>query len=177
MTIRKIITINDETDISAILHKPADSVTNFDDNLQNLIYDLIDTMKSDIICICLAAPQIGVSQQVAVVCLDRNFSNAKIIINPTNVIESGHKDIKRESCMSLPDLCGNIERRKHLSVNINTVNGDKTTLQLADFEARAVIHEIDHLNGILYSDKIKGELSPISFDEVREKLKHRNLSS
>lgn len=66
-------------------------VVGFDDKLRTIIDDLIETMKQDVICIGLAAPQVGIGLQIAIVCMDRDFANAKIIINPTNVIELGKK--------------------------------------------------------------------------------------
>ncbi|MDQ5943417.1 MAG: peptide deformylase [Patescibacteria group bacterium] len=141
----------------------------FDESLTHLVEDLIETMKSDIICIGLAAPQVGISLQVAVVCPDRDFSNVKVLINPTNITESGKKDIKRESCMSLPDLGGNVERRKRLSVDVRTLAGETATLQFEGFEARAVAHELDHLSGTMYSDKADA-LVTLDFDAIRSKL-------
>lgn len=171
MTAQKILTINNP-ETEKVLHQPSTPITEFNDKLTNLINDLINTMKSDIICVGLSAPQIGINQQVAVICPSRNFDNAQIIINPTNIIESGKKDRKRESCMSLPDLCGNVDRRQHLTFNNQTVTGETISLSFDSFEARAVMHEIDHLNGILYSDKLKGELTPIDFNAIRKKLRN-----
>jgi len=175
MTVRQILTVESgkETSRSLVLCQAAQLVTEFDGILAKLINDLIETMQSDIICVGLAAPQIGVNLQVAVICPSRIFSNAKVIINPTNVAESGKKDVKRESCMSLPDRCGNVERRKYLSVDVRTQDGGKTTLQFEDFEARAAAHEIDHLIGTMYCDRVKEALVPLDFDAVREKISNR----
>ena len=166
MTILKILTTEsyDKKLRPPILRDDAVPVVGFDDKLRTIIDDLIETMKQDVICIGLAAPQVGIGLQIAIVCMDRDFANAKIIINPTNVIELGKKDTKRESCMSLPNKGGNVERYKKLSVDVMTVEGKKTKLQFDGFE-------IDHLNGIMYSDKIKGELEPLDFDSIRKKLK------
>ena len=153
----------------AVLHRPTEPVTKFDESLTHLVEDLIETMKNDIICIGLAAPQVGISLQVAVVCPDRDFSNVKVLINPANIIKSGKKDIKRESCMSLPDLGGNVERRKRLSVDVRTLAGGTATLQFEGFEARAAAHELDHLSGTMYSDKAD-TLVALDFDAIRSKL-------
>lgn len=139
MTVKKILTI-DDPDSEKILRQPSTPVTDFNDSLDNLIQDMIDTIKSDIICVGLSAPQIGTNLQVAVLCPNRNFSEIKIIINPTNIIESGKKDTKREYCMSLPDRCGNVKRRENLSLDFQTKSGEKSSLNLNGFEARAVAH-------------------------------------
>lgn len=174
MAVRKILTIDNE-DSEKSLRQPSAPVTDFNDSLDSLIKDMIDTMKSDIICVGLSAPQIGVKLQVAVLCPNREFAKVTIIINPTNAVESGKKDVKRESCMSLPDRCGNVERRENLSLDYQTKFGKKSSLSLKGFEARAVAHELDHLNGILYCDRTIGKLSQISFDEIRKKLKDKNV--
>lgn len=175
MTVRQILTVESGKEASRplVLCQVAQLATKFDDSLTNLINDLIETMQSDVICVGLAAPQIGVDLQVAVICPSRIFSNAKVLINPTNVVESGKKDIKRESCMSLPNRCGNVERRKYLSVDVRTKDGGKTTLHFEDFEARAAAHEIDHLIGTMYCDRVKEPLAPLNFDAVREKISNR----
>lgn len=172
MTTRQILTIDNANKAARppVLCQAAEPVSKFDESLARLIEDLIETMKTDIICVGLAAPQVGVGLQVATVCLDRDFSNVKILINPSNVVESGKKDVKRESCMSLPDRGGDVERRKQLSVDVRTVTGGTKTLQFEGFEARVVAHELDHLIGTMYSDKVKGTLVPLDFNAIRNKL-------
>lgn len=131
---------------------------------------MIDTLEADPICVGLAAPQLGVALQVAVVCPSRDLNEITIIINPTSVEVTGQKDAKRESCMSLPDLAGTVERRKKLKVSYLNEDGEPTESTFQGFAARVVAHEIDHLNGIMYCDKSVGPLMEMSFEAVREKL-------
>lgn len=158
-------------DRPAILSTPAKSVTNFkDDELAELIVDMIDTLQADPICVGLAAPQLGVDLRVAVVCPSRKSTDITVIINPTSVQATGQKDLKRESCMSLPNQAGSVERRKKLRVTFSDEDGETTDAVFQGFAARVVAHEIDHLEGIMYCDKAVGPLIDMDFDAVRKKL-------
>ena len=131
---------------------------------------MIDTMESDPLCVGLAAPQIGVGLQVTVVCPSGQSEDTTIIINPTSVEATGQKDVKRESCMSLPDRAGSVERRKKLRVAYSDEDGEATESVFQGFAARVVAHEIDHLEGVMYSDRAVGPLDEMNFDEVRKRL-------
>jgi peptide deformylase len=111
-------------------------------------------------CVGLAAPQIGVSQRVAVIDL-RGHKKAPdnhgelVLVNP--VIDArGLTDIAREGCMSVPDFTGDVERATSLTLSWQDETGSSFNDDFAGFEARAVQHELDHLDGLLFLDRVSG---------------------
>lgn len=146
-------TVGDSTSPVRLL---CDDVTDFGTGTQQLINDLIDTMFAHKIAVGLAAPQLGVNLRIAVVCPSREPSQTIVICNPAVLSSSGKKDKKKESCMSLPNYAGVVERRDKLSLSFLDRNGRETTLHADGFLARVLSHEIDHLDGTLYVDRIGG---------------------
>lgn len=135
-------------------------VTDFDDNLRGLVEDLLDTMRVSPGCVGLAAPQIGVSRRVAVIDL-RGHKKASlnhgelVLVNPV-IEERGPTDIMREGCMSVPDFTGDVERAMSLRLSWQDENGAAYEDDFSGFEARAVQHELDHLDGLLFLDRVSG---------------------
>ena len=101
----------------------------------------------------LAAPQIGVSERIILVTLDEK----KIIpmINPEILEMSEETCIDEEGCLSLPEEFGNVTRAKYITVKYQTPKNEEMILKLSDFNARVVQHEVDHLNGILFTDYLE----------------------
>ncbi len=129
-------------------------------SLAALVADLLDTMRASPGCVGLAAPQIGVSQRVAVIDL-RGHRKAPVnhgelvLVNP--VVEShGEPDVAREGCMSVPDYTGDVTRPASLVLRWQDERGDPFREPFAGFEARAVQHELDHLDGLLFLDRVAG---------------------
>jgi peptide deformylase len=132
----------------------------FDDALAQLVADLLDTMRASPGCVGLAAPQIGVSQRVAVIDL-RGHRKAPVnhgevvLVNP--VIEArGDVDVAREGCMSVPDFTGDVARATSLTLAWRDEAGTSFRDEFVGFEARAVQHEVDHLDGLLFLDRVAG---------------------
>lgn len=124
------------------------------DEVDDLVADLVDTMRSFEHCVGLAAPQIGVGSRVAVVDVS-GHPHAKdphgliVLVNPKVTARSEGSKVSREGCLSVPDLTANVRRpRKAL---IETGSGE---IEVRSFEARCVLHEIDHLDGILFLDRV-----------------------
>ncbi len=143
-----------------MLGVPTPFITEFDDALRALSADLLDTMRASPGCVGLAAPQIGVSQRVAVIDL-RGHKKALdnhgelVLVNP--VVEArGDTDVAREGCMSVPDFTGDVARATSLSLAWQNENGDRFHDEFVGFEARAVQHELDHLDGLLFLDRVSG---------------------
>jgi peptide deformylase len=159
MAVREIIQVTvtggDDT-TERILTKVSKQVTSFDDSLLALIDDLRDTMWHHTICVGLAAPQIGHDLKVAVVNSEHETrEDDLILVNPVIMNRSGKKDIKRESCMSIWGLGGEVERRDKVSVRYTDGFGEVRLVSFEGFVARAVQHEIDHLDGVLYRQHLK----------------------
>jgi peptide deformylase len=125
---------------------------------QELCTDLVDTMRASPACVGLAAPQIGVAARAF--CLDvtghkkaRSCSGLVVLLNPMIVARDG-SEVAREGCMSLPDITGNVRRATSLTVRGVTPRGEEREVIADAFEARALQHEIDHLDGFLFLDRV-----------------------
>lgn len=171
MSVHKILTTDNKMGggRADVLKTPASPVEDFG-SLETLIGDMIETMWADPICVGLAAPQIGIGLQVALVCPSKVRDDLIVIINPTEAEAFGQKDIKRESCMSLPDRAGNVERRKKLRIVCSDRTGAEVQYELEGFVARVAAHELDHLNGQMYCDRLTGPLMDMSFDDMRRRI-------
>lgn len=152
MALRTIVTIPDP-----VLRRKAHKVTEFDKDLQTLIDDMIDTMR-EAPGVGLAAPQIGVSQRVIVIEYgdDENEEAPKklfTLVNPE--IVSGSEELVEgmEACLSIPRIQGEVERHEKLIVKAINRHCKPVKLKLSGWLARIFQHEIDHLEGILFTDR------------------------
>lgn len=157
MTIRGIIQISaiELAERKGILHQPAQTVVKYDEALQELVADLDDTLRASPIAVGLAAPQIGHSCRVVVINISKGKTEKSLtLINPVIVEETGKKDKKYESCMSLPGLKGEVIRRENIVVRYADLTGQVVTLNAKGFLARVISHEVDHLTGSLYPERL-----------------------
>ena len=120
--------------------------------------DLVDTMRASPACVGLAAPQIGASARAF--CMDvtghpkaRSCSGLIVLLNPVIVVRDGSA-VTREGCMSLPDFTGNVRRATEVIVRGTAPEGSERVVTADAFEARALQHEIDHLDGLLFLDRV-----------------------
>ncbi|MCA9898142.1 MAG: peptide deformylase [Anaerolineales bacterium] len=158
MTELQIVTLPDEG-----LRKKARPVTKFDDDLQTLIDNMIETMRTAN-GVGLAAPQIGQSLQLAVIeTLPKEDENGEdipnsrelfVIVNPRIVWESREVIDGIEGCLSIPGYVGEVERAYAVRVRAQDRRGKPLKLRLKGWTARIFQHEIDHLDGVLYIDKL-----------------------
>lgn len=135
-------------DSDPILRKKSREIENIDSRILELLDDLTDTMYVAE-GVGIAAPQIGVLRRAIVV--DIGEGPIKMI-NPNIVLEEG-SEIKPEGCLSVPGYTGLVERPFKVNVEYIDENGVEVFLEAQELLARAICHEIDHLNGILYTDK------------------------
>ena len=155
MAIREIVTTPDP-----VLRRKAHKITTFDKNLQTLIDDMIETMRVAP-GVGLAAPQIGISERLIVVEYgeeDEEEDEAApkklyAIINPEIVLASGEKVEGVEACLSIPQIAGEVERHEKVVVKGLNRHGKPVKLKLEGWLARIFQHEIDHLDGILFTDR------------------------
>jgi peptide deformylase len=142
MAIRNIRIDGDE-----VLRKISKEVDVINDKIKTLIKDMADTMyKAD--GIGLAAPQIGILKRVIVIDAGEGLLE---LINP-RIIEEDGEQIEVEGCLSLPDIFGEVKRPARVVVEALTPEGEKVVVEGKELLARALCHEIDHLNGILFKD-------------------------
>ncbi len=153
MGTRKIVTIGDET-----LRKVCRKQEKFDLRLAILLKDMADTMyKAE--GVGLAAPQVGILRRIAVVDVTEDHSGLVELINPEITDREGTQT-GREGCLSVPGRQGVVTRPMKITVRFQNRKGEWMEMETEGFEARAVCHEIDHLNGTLYVDVMDRELTP-----------------
>ncbi len=134
-----------------VLEKECEKVTKFDRSLIKLLNNMYDTMlEAD--GVGLAAPQVGVSKQIAIV--DIGDKTGRIdLINPM-ILEANGEQIGPEGCLSFPGLFGEVKRANTIKVRAQNRRGKTYILEAHGFLARAIQHEIDHLHGILFTSKV-----------------------
>jgi peptide deformylase len=150
-----------------VLRKKAKPVKTFDKKVKDLIKDLTDTLavQKDPEGVGLAAPQIGKNLQVFVAHY-KNFK--KVVVNPVVVkiaktkAISGSKDKEiLEGCLSLPNYYGPLKREKTLTLKYLNGKGEEVTEKFSGFDAQIILHELDHLEGILFIDRLLKEGKPL----------------
>ena len=152
MAIRNIVTLGDEA-----LRKHCKPQEKFDRRLATLLKDMADTMyKAE--GVGLAAPQVGILRRVAVVDITDDHSGLLELVNP-EIIERDGSQTGREGCLSLPGRQGIVTRPMKVKVRFQDRKGETYELETEGFEARAICHELDHLDGQLYIDVMDRELS------------------
>ena len=146
-----------------VLYKKCHAVTKFDARLGKILDDMADTMMSAN-GVGLAGPQIGMLRRICVV-LDTT-DNDKVIelINP-EVVETSGSQTGTEGCLSFPDKFGMVTRPRIVTVRAQDRNGEWFTVKSHDLTARAFLHEIDHLDGHVFTEKVT---EYITFDEEDE---------
>lgn len=123
-----------------------------------LVEALVETMKASPACVGLAAPQIGVSRRAIAIDVSAHpkatVSHGLVVMIDPAIVEMSGRDVGREGCMSVPDLTANVARATSVVVEGRTPDGDARVIATEGFEARALQHEIDHLDGILILDRV-----------------------
>jgi peptide deformylase len=146
-----------------VLTTPASVVVDFDKELRTLVKDLTDTML-DAPGAGLAAPQIGVPLRVFVWDVDEALGH---LINPTLTLSQELQD-GEEGCLSFPELRYETPRAMRAVAQGFNMYGEPVTVEGTEFLARALQHETDHLNGILFIDKLSAEDRKLAMKEIRE---------
>jgi len=155
MTLHKIVTLPDP-----VLRRKAHAVTKFDKNLSTLIDDMVETMR-EAPGVGLAAPQIGLSDRLIVIEYyereedeDNEEAPKKVwaMINPEIVRASEEKLMGVEGCLSIPGLLGDVERHAEVQVKGLNRHGKPMKVKAKGWLARIFQHEIDHLNGVMFTD-------------------------
>ena len=145
MAIRKVLKMGDE-----LLRKKSKVVVNFDDKLAQLLDDMKETMYA-YDGMGLAAPQVGVLKRVVIMEVNNNFYE---LINPQIISQSGC-DIEQEGCLSCGKQKDYVQRPMKVTVKAQDRFGYEFTLTGEKWLARCICHEVDHLDGILFLDKVQ----------------------
>jgi peptide deformylase len=150
-----------------VLEKPAAKVTSFDEDLHKLVDDMFESMYAAH-GVGLAAPQIGISQRIAVI--DVTFKEdpeAKIVLINPEIIHTEGRINSNEGCLSLPDFREKVTRARKVTARAQNLDGEIFEVTGEDLLARALLHETDHLNGKLYI----GHISALKRDIMKRKIR------
>jgi peptide deformylase len=153
MAILEILTYPDER-----LKRESEPVERFDGELHAFLADLEETMRAGPGGVGIAAPQVGRFQRLVIV--DCSVTRKPVpnhgrlvLVNPELLTWEG-MEVGREGCMSVPDYTGNVIRATHVTLAAQNEQGEKVEYAFEGFEARAVQHELDHLDGMLFLDRL-----------------------
>jgi len=139
------------------LKRVSSPVKNIDDDLSKFIFDLEETMRAGPPSVGIAAPQVGRFERIVIIDVsskpDIPNHGKLILINPKIVSKQGSV-VGREGCLSVPDYTGNVMRAEALTLQALNLVGKTVNYQMEGFEARAISHEIDHLDGVLFLDRL-----------------------
>jgi peptide deformylase len=142
-----------------VLKKVCNRVERIDQSIVDLVQDLVDTMQAGPGSVGVAASQIGVTLRVCVVDVSKNRLGKEnnhgllCMINPEIIARSGVA-VMREGCMSVPDYTGDVDRATEITVRFIEPDGNQREINASGFEAVALQHELDHLDGVLFLDRI-----------------------
>lgn len=151
MAIRNIRRIGDE-----VLNKKAKVITEMNDRTSELIDDMLETMY-DAQGVGLAAPQVGILKRLVVIDVSADSDSPIILINP-EIIEVSGEQTGDEGCLSVPGKSGVVTRPNYVKVKALDRNMKEFVIEGEELLARAFCHEIDHLDGHLYVEKVEGKL-------------------
>ncbi len=135
---------------SSVLREQAVPVGVVDDDVRQLVRDLFDTMHADN-GIGLAANQVGIARRVAVVLTEDE--DAVILVDPEILAQEGSVR-GEEGCLSIPDIFADVDRSRRIVVQTTNLDNERVQIEASDLQARALQHEIDHLNGVLFVDRL-----------------------
>ena len=159
MGLRKILTTKDPA-----LRKVCKPMVNFDNRLFRLLEDMRETLI-DSGGVGLAAPQVGILKRIVVI--DVTGEDPYILINP-RILETDGEQVGQEGCLSVPGKSGQVTRPNYVKAEALDINMEPFVLEGTELLARAICHELDHLDGHLYVEKVEGDLMNVNYDNVEE---------
>jgi len=158
MALRIIRILGEDGD--EVLKKAAKEVKELTPRIKELIQDMFDTMH-DAFGVGLAAPQVGVRKKIVVIEIDEI---PYVLINPV-ILEKSGEQTGPEGCLSVPGKTGTVTRPNYVKVKAFNEDMEEYIIEGTELLARCLCHEIDHLDGIMYVDKIEGELEEDEIDD------------
>ena len=155
MALRKIRTEGDP-----VLTKVSRPVTEMTPKLRTLIFDMLDTMYEEM-GVGLAAPQVGILKRVVTIDVG---DGPMVLINP-EILETSGEQTGDEGCLSVPGMAGQVTRPNYVKVKALDENMEEVVYEGNELLARAFCHEIDHLDGKMYTELVEGELHRTVYDD------------
>lgn len=144
----------------SVLTKKSRTVDKMTPRIGELITDMLDTMY-DAMGVGLAAPQVGILKRIVVIDVGEG---PIVLINP-EILETSGEQTGDEGCLSVPGMAGQVTRPNYVKVKALDVNMNKQIYEGEGLLARAFCHEIDHLDGKMYTELVEGELHKVTYDE------------
>ncbi|BAZ41108.1 peptide deformylase [Calothrix sp. NIES-4101] len=143
-----------------VLRQPAKRVSKIDDEIRDLARKMLQTMYSSD-GIGLAAPQVGIHKQLIVIDLepDNPENPPLVLINPIIKQTSQQTSVAQEGCLSIPGVCLDVKRPETVEIAYRDEHGRPQTLKANDLLARCILHEMDHLNGVVFVDRVENSLA------------------
>ncbi|MBI3313046.1 MAG: peptide deformylase [Candidatus Omnitrophica bacterium] len=135
-----------------VLQKKAELLTDFGMEMQKFFDDMIETMHIED-GVGLAAPQVGISKRILIACPTVKEGEEYVIVNP-EILDAKGQETGMEGCLSLPGISGEVPRAKKIRLRFQDRDGKSHEVEIRDFFARIIQHEVDHLNGILLIDRV-----------------------
>ena len=159
MALRNIRVMGDE-----VLNKTCKEVTEMTPRTKMLIEDMLDTMY-EANGVGLAAPQVGILKRIVVI--DVTGEDPYVLINP-KILETEGEQTGPEGCLSVPGKSGQVTRPNYVKVSALNAYMQPFVLEGTELLARAICHELDHLDGHLYVEKVEGELQIVNYDALED---------
>ena len=144
----------------SVLTKKSRTVDKMTPRIGELITDMLDTMY-DAMGVGLAAPQVGILRRIVVIAVGEG---PIVLINP-EILETSGEQTGDEGCLSVPGMAGQVTRPNYVKVKALDVNMNEQIYEGEGLLARAFCHEIDHLDGKMYTELVEGELHKVTYDE------------
>lgn len=158
MALRKVRVMGDE-----VLNQVCKEVKEITPRTQMLIEDMLDTMYESN-GVGLAAPQVGVLKRIVVIDVSENGDEPILMINP-KILETSGEQTGSEGCLSVPGKAGNVTRPNYVKALAYDENMEPFEIEATELLARAICHELDHLDGKLYVDLVEGPLQDVDSEE------------
>jgi peptide deformylase len=168
MAVLEILTIPDER-----LKQESVAVTDFDDELRAFIEDLEETRRAGPAAVGIAAPQVARFQRIVIVDCSTTrkpvLNHGRLVLVNPEIVEWDGYVLGREGCLSVPDYTGNVIRATRINLRAQDPWGAPLEFRMEGFEARAVQHEIDHLDGLLFVDRVVSRRTDLFQRKVYQK--------
>ncbi len=171
--VKKTLTIHEVVKYpDPVLARPGEPVTEFGPELKTLVEEMFESMY-EAQGIGLAAPQISISKRITVidVSFKKNPADRIALINP-EIVERGGKQLEEEGCLSLPDIREKVQRSAWVKVRAQNVEGTWFEVEGEELLSRALQHEIDHLDGVLFIDRISRLKRDLALRKIKKMQKN-----
>ncbi len=151
------------TEGDSVLTKKSRPIKEMTPRIRDLIVDMLDTMY-DAMGVGLAAPQVGILKRVVVI----DVGEGPIVLVNPEIIESSGEQTGDEGCLSVPGMAGQVTRPNYVKVKALDINMEEVEYEGTELLARAFCHEIDHLDGHMYTELVEGELHRVTYEDDEE---------